>query len=31
MKVAVIGVGEVGSAVIELVGEFGHTVTAVAD
>ncbi|QIO25326.1 homoserine dehydrogenase [Haloarcula sp. JP-L23] len=31
MRVAVIGAGEVGSAVVDLAGEFGHTVTAFAD
>ena len=31
MRVGVIGVGDVGSAVLELSTEYGHTVTAVAD
>ncbi len=31
MKLAVIGAGAVGSSVVELASEYGHTVTAVAD
>jgi len=31
MKLAVLGAGAVGSAVAELAGEYGHTVTALAD
>ncbi|WP_336338652.1 homoserine dehydrogenase [Haloarcula brevis] len=31
MRVGVVGVGDVGSAVLELSAEYGHTVTAVAD
>jgi len=31
MRVGLIGVGDVGSAVLELSSEYGHTVTAVAD
>jgi homoserine dehydrogenase len=31
MKVAVVGAGAVGSAVADLAGEYGHTVTALAD
>ncbi|WP_101295405.1 homoserine dehydrogenase [Halegenticoccus soli] len=31
MKLAVLGVGAVGRSVVELAGEYGHTVTAVAD
>jgi len=31
MKLAVVGAGAVGSSVVELAGEYGHTVTALAD
>jgi homoserine dehydrogenase len=31
MNLAVVGAGAVGSAVVELAGEYGHTVTALAD
>ncbi|MFB6188174.1 MAG: homoserine dehydrogenase, partial [Halobacteriaceae archaeon] len=31
MRLAIIGAGEVGSSVAELAGEYGHTVTAIAD
>jgi len=31
MRLAVVGTGAVGSSVVELAGEYGHTVTAVAD
>ena len=31
MKIAVVGAGAVGSSVVELAGEYGHTVTALAD
>ncbi len=31
MKLAVVGAGDVGSAVVELAGEYGHDVVAVAD
>jgi homoserine dehydrogenase len=31
MKLAVMGVGAVGASVVELAGEYGHDVVAVAD